>query len=160
MRPNNLATSFFFLFLTAGVSSFSLHQNITQSVSWPGASQVALGLEIERSSESLSLSIVSELPRRLSVGAHVIVEKDPDFDEVNARYTDYKRPVYIAGVQVQEEKDVIETVRIDLDWGPGPSKTDTCLGQLRPSKKHPVCRSCRRAFVDYLIEEHPERNCD
>ena len=106
------------LFFTDCVFGSSLFQNITESLSWPSAAQAVLGLGNERYSESFLQSIVSELPKRLSVGARVIVETDPDFDQVNARYTDYKRPTYIAGVQAQEEKDVVETVQIDLDLEP------------------------------------------
>ncbi|KAI3320508.1 FAD binding domain-containing protein [Xylariaceae sp. AK1471] len=60
--------------------------------------------------EYLKRSIVSELSQRLSPQAIIKTEDDEGFAAMNERYTDYKRPTYIAGVLVAEENDVIETV--------------------------------------------------
>ncbi|KAL8783268.1 MAG: hypothetical protein Q9213_004744 [Squamulea squamosa] len=58
----------------------------------------------------LKESIRVELQRRLSPTARILLEGDEDFHLVNARYTDYQRPTFIAGVKVAEERDVVETV--------------------------------------------------
>ena len=61
----------------------------------------------------LKRSIQFELKRRLSSKAKLVIEGEDGFQHVNARYSDYKRPWYIAGVRVANEADAIETVRLD-----------------------------------------------
>ncbi|ORY63303.1 FAD binding domain-containing protein [Pseudomassariella vexata] len=56
------------------------------------------------------LSIKHELKKRLSTKSNILLAGEDNFAEISARYTEYKRPLYIAAVQVQEEQDVIETV--------------------------------------------------
>ncbi|MCJ1351085.1 MAG: hypothetical protein MMC33_001067 [Icmadophila ericetorum] len=58
----------------------------------------------------LKRSIQFELKRRLSSKAKLVIEGEDGFQHVNARYSDYKRPWYIAGVRVANEADAIETV--------------------------------------------------
>ncbi|KAI4256800.1 MAG: hypothetical protein LQ352_001925 [Teloschistes flavicans] len=58
----------------------------------------------------LKQSIQSELTRRLSPAARIILDRDEDFHLVNERYTDYRRPSFIAGIQVAVENDVVEVV--------------------------------------------------
>lgn len=58
----------------------------------------------------LKLSMKHELQKRLSAKAGVFLQGEETFGVLDARYTDYKRPQYLAAVQVAEEKDVIETV--------------------------------------------------
>lgn len=60
----------------------------------------------------LTQSVQLELKKRLSPTAELFIKGDEGFQHMNARYTNYKRPSYIAGVKVAEEKDVIETVRL------------------------------------------------
>lgn len=74
----------------------------------------------ELSSESphshyLKFSTKVELQKRLSPKASIFLEGEEGFVALDARYTNYKRPEYIAAVQVAEEQDVIETVRYFLD---------------------------------------------
>jgi hypothetical protein len=56
------------------------------------------------------LSIKQELEKRLSPRSSIHLEGEADFAALAARYTEYKRPQYIAAVRVAEEQDVIETV--------------------------------------------------
>ena len=58
----------------------------------------------------LAHSAQLELKKRLSASAKIVIQGDEDFADVNSRYTNYKRPGYIAGVIVGEEKDVVETL--------------------------------------------------
>ncbi|PQE12470.1 FAD binding domain-containing protein [Rutstroemia sp. NJR-2017a BBW] len=58
----------------------------------------------------LKHSIRTELKKRLSKDAIVLVEGDEDFIHANVRYSNYKRPTYIAAVKPLEERDVVETV--------------------------------------------------
>lgn len=64
----------------------------------------------------LKLSLKHELPKRLSAKAGLFLKGEENFGALDARYTDYKRPQYIAAVQVAEEQDVIETVRFSYTW--------------------------------------------
>jgi hypothetical protein len=64
------------------------------------------------SAEYLRLSLKQELSSRLSPEAAIFLEGSEDFAVLDARYTNYKRPDYIAAVKVAEEKDVIETVSL------------------------------------------------
>lgn len=59
----------------------------------------------------LRLGMKHELSKRLSAKAGVYLQGEETFGVLDARYTDYKRPQYLAAVQVAEEKDVIETVK-------------------------------------------------
>jgi hypothetical protein len=61
-----------------------------------------------------TLGIKQELQKRLSPGSNIFLQDDESFAAFNARYTDYKRPRYIAAVQAVEEQDVIETVGLTL----------------------------------------------
>ncbi|KAK7991349.1 FAD-linked oxidoreductase chyH [Apiospora saccharicola] len=56
------------------------------------------------------ISLKHELQKRLSKSAGVHLREEETFSLVDARYTNYKRPEYIAAVQVAEEKDVVEVV--------------------------------------------------
>ncbi|KAL8669474.1 MAG: hypothetical protein Q9168_005936 [Polycauliona sp. 1 TL-2023] len=55
-------------------------------------------------------SIRAELQQRLSSNARLLLPGDQDFHIIDERYTNYRRPTFIAGVQVAEERDVVETV--------------------------------------------------
>jgi len=59
----------------------------------------------------LKLSVKHELQQRLSEKASVYLDGEEAFSDLDARYTQYKRPQYFAAVKVVEEQDVIETVR-------------------------------------------------
>lgn len=72
------------------------------------------GLDDEKQAYFYRSTIKRELQKRLSPGSDVHLEGEDTFAVVNARYTDYKRPQYIAVVQVAEEKDVVETVSLQL----------------------------------------------
>lgn len=61
----------------------------------------------------LKFSLQNELRKRLSPEARIVLDGEGDFATFDARYTNYKRPSYVAAVQVAEEKDVVETVRMD-----------------------------------------------
>jgi hypothetical protein len=102
--------SFFFAYCVQQPANgtYSLSDNVQQVLS-------AFGLGTQDTSDLdniqyLKRSIVFELSKRLSPQANITTDEDADFSIVNARYTDYKRPGYIVGVQVSEEKDVVETV--------------------------------------------------
>ena len=73
---------------------------------------LGLGRQCEDDTRStyLKQSIRAELKQRLSPRARIFLNGDEGFHLVNARYTDYRRPTFIAGVKVAEERDVIETV--------------------------------------------------
>ncbi|KAL8767029.1 MAG: hypothetical protein Q9194_006104 [Teloschistes cf. exilis] len=58
----------------------------------------------------LQQSIRSELTRRLSPGAQILLDGDENFHVVNERYTNYQRPSFIAGIKVAAEDDVVEVV--------------------------------------------------
>jgi hypothetical protein len=58
----------------------------------------------------LKWSIKQELQQRLSAGARIVLGGEDEFSALDVRYTNYKRPSYIAAVQAAEENDVIETV--------------------------------------------------
>ncbi|KAJ5087784.1 FAD binding domain-containing protein, partial [Penicillium angulare] len=60
--------------------------------------------------EYLRLSLKHELPKRLSARAAVTFQGEEQFTALDARYTNYKRPQYIAIVQPAEERDVVESV--------------------------------------------------
>lgn len=56
--------------------------------------------------------IKSILGPQLSAGAAAIVlPNDPDFKDMNARFSEYRRPTYIAAVKVATEQDVVSVVR-------------------------------------------------
>ena len=88
-----------------------------------------------------------ELANRLSSNAEIFLQEDDTFQDLQARYTDYKRPEYIAAVKVAKEADVIETVGM-LNQGTR-SQADNA-GQLRQTKRHSVCRAYGRSCVDYI----------
>lgn len=69
------------------------------------------GTHDESAALYLKQSIRAELANRLSPTAKVVFDGDEGFEHSNGRYTNYKRPTYIAGVQISTEQDVIETVR-------------------------------------------------
>jgi hypothetical protein len=71
--------------------------------------QHTLGAAVSKN-EFLQQTIQLELTRRLSNSAQLVLPGSGDFAEVNARYSDYKRPSYIAAVKVATERDVVETV--------------------------------------------------
>lgn len=75
-----------------------------QVLTWTG------GESQESSIEYLKISVKNELQKRLSSEASIVLQGEEEFETLDARYTNYKRPWYIAGVKVAEEKDVIETV--------------------------------------------------
>lgn len=75
-----------------------------QVLTWTG------GESQESSIDYLKVSVKNELQRRLSPEARIVLQGEEEFETLDARYTNYKRPWYIAGVKVAEEKDVIETV--------------------------------------------------
>ncbi|KAH6652454.1 FAD binding domain-containing protein [Truncatella angustata] len=58
----------------------------------------------------LKLLLKEELQKRLSTSSNISLQGEEGFSIVDARYTDYKRPQYIAAVQVAEEQDVVEVV--------------------------------------------------
>ncbi|KAI1279856.1 FAD binding domain-containing protein [Xylaria sp. FL0933] len=58
----------------------------------------------------LKLSVKHELQQRLSEKAGLFLDGEESFSELDARYTQYKRPQYFAAVKIAEEQDVIETV--------------------------------------------------
>ena len=64
-------------------------------------------------------SIRAELQQRLSSNARLLLPGDQDFHIIDERYTNYRRPTFIAGVQVAEERDVVETVRPPQTSHPG-----------------------------------------
>lgn len=114
MKTNGSYILMYLAFLGNAMCS-RLDANTSGSFSWRNGVQAVLGLAASNesqgvNSDALLRSIAAELPGRLSVGARVIIEGADDFDLVNARYTEYRRPTYIAGVQVREEIDVVETV--------------------------------------------------
>ncbi|KAI1419984.1 Glucooligosaccharide oxidase [Xylaria sp. FL1777] len=78
-----------------------------QQVLQAGGDRYADGLSPE---VYLKLSVKYELRKRLSEKAGLFLEGEESFSDLDARYTQYKRPQYFAAVQVAEENDVIETV--------------------------------------------------
>ncbi|KAI1302456.1 FAD binding domain-containing protein [Xylaria venustula] len=58
----------------------------------------------------MKLSVKHELQQRLSEKAGLSLDGEESFSDLDARYTQYKRPQYFAAVKVAEENDVIETV--------------------------------------------------
>ena len=56
------------------------------------------------------VSIQTELSRRLSSEATILLPEDDGFAAINTRYTQYRRPTYIAAVKVKHEQDIVETV--------------------------------------------------
>lgn len=79
-----------------------------QVLTWPG------GESQESLIEYLKFSVKNELQKRLSSEARIMLQGEEDFETLDARYTNYKRPWYIAGVSVAEESDVIATVGLFL----------------------------------------------
>lgn len=79
-----------------------------------GSSIESDGLNDAKQAYFYQLTIKKELQKRLSSGSDVHLEGEDSFAALSARYTDYKRPQYIAIVQPAEEKDVIETVSLQL----------------------------------------------
>ncbi|KAL9612459.1 MAG: hypothetical protein Q9167_002931 [Letrouitia subvulpina] len=75
-----------------------------QVLTWTG------GESQESSIDYLKVSVKNELQRRLSSDARIVLQGEEEFETLDVRYTNYKRPWYIAGVKVAEERDVIETV--------------------------------------------------
>ncbi|KAH6891501.1 hypothetical protein B0T10DRAFT_528634 [Thelonectria olida] len=73
--------------------------------------QVPLTKLDENLSYYLQQSIRAELKRRLSPKADVVLADDAEFAHLNQRYSNYKRPTYIAGVKVTEEMDVVKYAR-------------------------------------------------
>lgn len=115
MYPKSLVVASL-LFVTFVVSSEPSYPG-TLPKSLYNYAQQALAYVGREADENVTLSylkqsISSELSKRLSTLAQVVVHGGEDFESVNARYTDYLRPGYIAGVKVAEEKDVVETVRL------------------------------------------------
>jgi hypothetical protein len=58
----------------------------------------------------LKVTIKRELQLRLSPKARIILEGEDEFAILDVRYTNYKRPGYIAAVQPAVAQDVVETV--------------------------------------------------
>ncbi|KAF4624419.1 hypothetical protein G7Y89_g13752 [Cudoniella acicularis] len=77
-----------------------------QVLTWTGGE----GQDISNDADYLKVSLKRELQKRLSPDARIVLEGEDEFAALDARYTNYKRPWYIAAVQVAEEQDVIETV--------------------------------------------------
>ena len=102
------------LFVTFAISSeLSYHGTLPKSLY--NYAQQALGYVGREADENVTLSylkqsVSTELSKRLSTLAQIVVHGEEGFESVNARYTDYLRPSYIVGVKVAEEKDVVETV--------------------------------------------------
>lgn len=101
-----------------------------QQVLWDAGGQATYN-------DYLKLTLKHELPKRLSGKAGLFLKGEDNFGALDARYTDYKRPQYIAAVQVAEEQDVVETVRLNITL---------CLqtvahwftGEIRTRERNPV----------------------
>ncbi|KAI1851229.1 hypothetical protein JX266_003304 [Neoarthrinium moseri] len=72
--------------------------------------QEGISLDALVSDRYSKFSLKKELERRLSNKATISLAGDESFTILNARYSNYKRPEYIAVVQAAEENDVVETV--------------------------------------------------
>ncbi|KUJ20849.1 FAD/FMN-dependent oxygenase/oxidase [Mollisia scopiformis] len=101
-----LSISFVHCTRTIVNKTYSLTTNVQHVLSLLGLGAASDPYDLQY----LKRSIVSELSERLSPQANIITDEEAEFSIVNARYTDYKRPGYIVGVQVAEENDVVETV--------------------------------------------------
>ena len=131
--------------------------------SFYGAQQVMkfLGLggqsQYDAHSTYLKQSIQAELKRRLSPSARIILDGDEDFHLVNARYTNYRRPTFIAGVKVAEERDVVETVcRLLVTRS---RRVADSLGKLCPLSRHPVHGPYWWSFSNNFTKKNSRRNC-
>ena len=111
----------------------------------------------EPQSAYLQQSIQVELKRRLSPNARIFLDGEEEFHLVDARYTNYRRPIYIAGVKVAEERDVVETVcqllLLEVTWL-------ICSGNLCPLTRHPVHGPYWGSFTNNFITTSSKRNCD
>lgn len=107
----------------------------------------------------LEISIKQELSLRLSDGAQVILPDEDAFAEVNERYSNYKRPGYLAGVTVKTEQDVVEAVGFSL-WSRVRSDTDIGrTGPLRTISRHTFRRPERWTCIDNIAWTHSRRHC-
>ena len=105
----------------------------------------------------LKQSIQAELKRRLSPNSRILLDGDEDFHLVNARYTNYRRPTFIAGVKVVEENDVVETVcRLLVTRS---RRVADSLGELCPLTRHPVRGPYWWSFSYDFIKSNPRRDC-
>lgn len=114
---------------TASVDGHSLYNGLQQILGFPDNDESEL--------RYLAHSVQRELGKQLSPSAEVVIEGDEGFEYVNARYTDYKRPGYIAGVKVAEERDVVRTVNYARSRGipfmarTGGHSLTTSLGRIQ-----------------------------
>ncbi|KAF2181509.1 FAD-binding domain-containing protein [Zopfia rhizophila CBS 207.26] len=108
-----LKFSFFSLCFLWTQATFTENSSVTyepaggagqQVLTWTGGDGQVI------SADYLKLSLKQELQKRLSSEARIFLQDEQGFESLDARYTNYKRPWYIAAIQVAEENDVIETV--------------------------------------------------
>ncbi|KAK7968042.1 FAD/FMN-dependent oxygenase/oxidase [Apiospora aurea] len=76
------------------------------------------------------ISLKHELQKRLSKSAGVHLREEETFSLVDARYTNYKRPEYIAAVQVAEEKDVVEVRQVRRKQKAGDCRRGVTTGEF------------------------------
>lgn len=124
-----------------------------------GQQQVLWGADGEATyNDYLKLSLKHELQKRLSTEAGLFLKGEQNFGVSDARYTDYKRPQYVAVVQVAEEQDVVETVR--LTHAIFSDRSSLSIGELRTRKKYSI-RSPGGGSQPYkLPSPHQGCHCD
>ena len=114
---------------TSNMGSRGLYDGLQQIFTVPGDDDVGLLY--------LAHSVQLELGKQLSPSAQVLIEGDEGFQPVIARYTNYKRPGYIAGVRVAEEEDVVKVVNYARSRGipfvarTGGHSLTTSLGRIQ-----------------------------
>jgi hypothetical protein len=124
-----------------------------EALTWTGVNEQDFAADMNY----LKFSLKHELQKRLSSKARIFLEGEEEFKTLDARYTNYKRPWYIAAIQVTEEADVVETVGLLIE------KLDAILtlqGKLCPIKRYPICCTIRRSFSDNIPATYKKCHCD